>query len=237
MIFLDQYPGRARSALALALGLLSFGSPSAAEPNQPTVVELFTSQGCSSCPPANANLVLLSDRPGILALSFGVTYWDQLGWKDTFAKPEFTDRQVTYETPLKHTGPFTPQIVVDGRSDVVGNRLPAIEALIAASPRKDEPTLSLAESGVSIGAGDAPAPGADVWLVSYDPALVQVPVKRGENDGRTLPHKNVVHELTKIGIWTGTALSIAFSAPKAGLRSAVLIQAPNGGPIIAAAAH
>lgn len=106
-----------------------------------------------------------------------------------------------------------------------------------ASPRKDEPTLSLAESGVSIGAGDAPAAGADVWLVSYDPALVQVPVKRGENDGRTLPHKNVVHELTKIGIWTGTALSIAFSAPKAGLRSAVLIQAPHGGPIIAAASY
>jgi hypothetical protein len=94
---------------------------------QPTVVELFTSQGCSSCPPANANLAALSDRPGVLALSFSVTYWDQLGWKDTFAKPEFTERQVNYEPRLDHDGPFTPQIVVDGRADTIGNRLTALD--------------------------------------------------------------------------------------------------------------
>src|SRR5690348_18078561 len=98
-------------ALALAAG-------SAAQA-QPVVVELFTSQGCSSCPPANASLAAVASRPDVLALSFGVTYWDYLGWKDTFAKPQFTDRQVAYEAGLGHSGPFTPQIVVNGSRDTV----------------------------------------------------------------------------------------------------------------------
>src|SRR5438132_407188 len=116
--------GDAAAVLVLAaMGGSSGTAVQAASAGQPTVVELFTSQGCSSCPPANANLAVLSERPGVLALSFGVTYWDQLGWKDTFAKPEFTARQVTYETPLNRDGPFTPQIVVDGHADTVGNRL------------------------------------------------------------------------------------------------------------------
>src|SRR5262245_51564795 len=124
---------------ALLLASPTGSAPVSAAPpadGQPTVVELFTSQGCSSCPPANANLAILSDRPGILALSFGVTYWDQLGWKDTFAKPEFTARQVTYEGPLNRDGPFTPQMVVDGRTDTVGNRLADVEGLIAAAGDK-----------------------------------------------------------------------------------------------------
>src|SRR5579863_4879769 len=106
---------------------------SAAEKTPLTVVELFQSQGCSDCPPANANVMALSERPDVLALSFGVTYWDYLGWKDTFAKPEFTERQVSYEHGLGHDGAFTPQIVVNGSSDTVGNRLGDVERLVAAS--------------------------------------------------------------------------------------------------------
>src|SRR5512146_2171714 len=92
----------------------------AADARHPVVVELYQSQGCSSCPPANANLIAVADRPEILALSFGVTYWDDLGWKDTFAKPQFTQRQWDYARGLKHTQVFTPQIVVNGRKDGVG---------------------------------------------------------------------------------------------------------------------
>ena len=113
--------------LALTIAVAPSIEPARAANAQPTVVELFTSQGCSSCPPANANLATISDRPGVLALSFSVTYWDQLGWKDTFAQPAFTARQVNYEPRLDHDGPFTPQIVVDGRADTIGNRLAAVD--------------------------------------------------------------------------------------------------------------
>src|SRR3954454_16248479 len=87
----------------------------ARDAQHPTVVELFTSQGCSSCPPANANLIELSKRPDVLALSFAVTYWDYLGWKDIFGKPEFTARQAVYEPALGEQYSFTPQMVIDGR--------------------------------------------------------------------------------------------------------------------------
>jgi len=223
------------AALALVAAADLAAGPVHAAGRQPTVVELFTSQGCSSCPPANANLAVLSGRPGVLALSFNVTYWDQLGWKDTFAKPEFTARQVTYEPRLDHDGPFTPQVVVDGHADTIGNRLGAIEGLIRASQHRDQPTVGIGEKDISIGAGAAPAGGADVWLVAYDPRLVDVPVGRGENAGRTLPHKNVVHSLERIGSWHGTAIDLPLPAAAPGLRRAVLVQAPAGGAIIAAA--
>ncbi len=103
----------------------------AADATHPTVVELFQSQGCSSCPPANANVIALSDRPDLLTLSFGVTYWDQLGWKDTFASPQFTARQRDYARALHHTEVFTPQVIVNGRADVVGQDRHELEALIA----------------------------------------------------------------------------------------------------------
>ena len=225
--------------LAFAAGLLMAGSAgSAAEATgneQPTVVELFTSQGCSSCPPANANLAMISERPGVLALSFGVTYWDQLGWPDTFAKPEFTARQVTYERPLHRDGPFTPQMVVDGHADTVGNRLAAVEQLIAASRKGDRPTLDIGKANVVVGSGTAPASGADIWLVTYDPRLVDVPVGRGENAGRILSHKNVVHSLERIGSWQGIATDLPLPTAALGLRRAVLVQSPAGGAIPAAA--
>lgn len=212
-------------------------APGAATARPLTVVELFTSQGCSSCPPANANLIKVKDQPGVLALSFNVTYWDYLGWKDTFGRQEFTDRQVTYEPPLGHDGPFTPQVVVNGNADAVGARPGEIQRLIDRSARAQGPDLSLAGGKISIGAGKAPGGHADIWLVRYNRGVVEVPVARGENTGRTLPHANVVHSLERLGAWNGEATTLPLPAATSGLATAVLVQAPGGGPILAAAAE
>jgi hypothetical protein len=205
-----------------------------ADAAHPVVVELFTSQGCSSCPPANALLAQLSNRPEVLALSFGVTYWDDLGWKDTFASPTYTDRQSAYVKTLGGDGDYTPQIVVNGAADTVGSRRGAVEGLIAKAGRPVGPDVRITPTGASIAAGAWSGVPADVWLVRYDQAVVQVPVKRGENGGQTLPHKNVVRSLTRLGDWSGRALTVSFGAAPAGLSTAVLVQRP-GGQIVAAA--
>jgi hypothetical protein len=202
-----------------------------------TVVELFTSQGCSSCPPANANLIKVKDQAGVLALSFNVTYWDYLGWKDTFGREEFTQRQVRYEPSLGRSGPFTPQVVVNGDADAVGAAPGEIEGLIAGSSHAAGPSLSLHGGKIAIGAGKAPGGHADVWLVQYKKGVVEVPVARGENTGRTLPHVNVVHALQKLGSWNGEATTLPLPAAGGGLSTAVLVQTPGGGPILAAAAN
>jgi hypothetical protein len=222
--------------VAAVLGtMIAAMEPVAAAGPRPVVVELFTSQGCSSCPPANANLIEISKRPDVLALSFAVTYWDRLGWKDTFGKEEFTARQVTYEPALGERGPFNPQMVVNGRVSTVGNRIEEVEAAIAGVERSTGPEISIADGTVTIGAGDAPLAGVDVWLVRYDPAVVEVPVGRGENGGRTLAHTHVVHDLERLGGWDGMAMSYAVAAVPVGLRTAILVQAAAGGPILAAA--
>jgi hypothetical protein len=222
-------------AVAILAFLPAFaGGVVAAEAQPAAVVELFTSQGCSSCPPANANLIELSRQPGVLVLSFAVTYWDYLGWKDSFGKEEFTERQRVYEPPLQQRGPYTPQMVVNGRATVVGNDLGQVQQLIASTPSPAGPPVSLSAGTVRIGAGAAPA-AADVWLVRYDPGIVEVPVGRGENTGRTLPHTHVVHSLDRLGTWSGAELSLTFGLAAKGLRTAVLVQEPNGGPILSVA--
>lgn len=227
--------GKAAAILAVALQAMALQAGGAsAQTRAVTVVELFTSQGCSSCPPANANLLKLKDRPGVLALSFAVTYWDKLGWKDVFGKPEFTDRQRAYVAPLGNRSPYTPQMVVNGRADVVGHDLREVDALIARAGTV-APGITIGGDTVDIAAGAAPASGADVWLVRYDARTQDVPVGRGENAGRTLPHGHVVKALTRMGTWTGEAISLPLPAAGEGLRTAVLVQAPKGGPILTAA--
>jgi hypothetical protein len=222
-----------RSAIILAaLGCVFAIVANAATVQTPAVVELFTSQGCSSCPPADANLIAIAKRPDVLALSFHVTYWDRLGWKDTFDQEAFTQRQSDYEGPLRESGPFTPQVVVDGRMDVVGNVRADIEKLIAQSQRTAAPPISLMGNTVSVGEG---AGKADVWLVRYDPRVVQVPISRGENAGTTQPQVNVVHALTDLGDWHGAKAQFAFPPAPPGLKTAVLLQKPHGGEIIAVA--
>ena len=211
-------------------------SAQAADPAHPVVVELFQSQGCSSCPPANANVMAIADRPDVLALSFGVTYWDSLGWKDTFASPQFTARQWDYAHGLGHDNVFTPQVVINGRRDGVGVDSGELRTLIAAGDRGDGgPALAVSGASVTIAAAAA-RQTADVWLVRYDPRIVQVPIKRGENGGRTLPHKNIVRELTRLGRWNGSAETLALPrSTDPVLRTAILVQNPGGGSILAAA--
>jgi hypothetical protein len=223
--------------LCLAVAATALAAPASRAENAPplTVVELFTSQGCSSCPPANANAAILSERPGVLALSFGVTYWDYLGWKDSFARPEFTQRQYDYVRALGRNSPYTPQMVVNGRRDVVGADLDEIEAAIRASERADAARIERAGARIVVGAGAAPSGGADVWLLRFDPKTIDVPVRRGENGGRTLPHKNVVRLLERLGRWTGGETFFAPPAAEPGLKTAILVQAVGGGPILAAA--
>ena len=204
-------------------------------PAQPVVLELFTSQGCSSCPPADLAVAGAADRPDVIALSFNVTYWNHLGWKDTFSRPEFTARQVAYAKALGHAAPFTPEVVAGGKVDAVANTPGRVDALIARG--RSQPTTTVAASGgdVTVAAGVAPRRGADVWLVRYDPRTIQVPVKAGENTGKTLPQRNVVRSLKRLGDWRGQAMRYDVPAPEAGLRSVVLVQGKDGGPILAAA--
>ena len=172
---------------------------------------------------------------GCPGLSLNVTYWDQLGWKDTFAQPAFTARQWDYAHGLHHPNVFTPQVVVNGRRDGVGADPRELRSLVAAGDRgPGGPAISFQGQAVAIGpAAGAPA---DVWLVRYDPRLIQVPVGRGENAGRTLPHRNVVRELVRLGRWTGCPGAFALPARRhAGLKDAILVQAGAGGPIVAAA--
>lgn len=201
----------------------------------PVVVELFQSQGCSDCPPAQEDLNRLADRPNILALSYGVTYWDYLGWKDSFASPQFTRRQEDYSARNHGIGVATPQYWINGRQTVLGANPLRVSQLIDQASLAGGPPLSVTNSNLTIGAGIAPPGGADVWLVRYDPRIIQVAIRAGENGGRTIPHRDVVRQLIRIGQWSGMPQTIALPADATdGLKNAVLVQAGAGGPILAA---
>ena len=205
-----------------------------ASPLHPVVIELFQSQGCSSCPPANAALNAIADRNDVLALSFAVTYWDRLGWKDTFGSPSFTARQQDYARAGQGEV-ATPEFIVNGAHAVVGSNRRALEATIAAAGvPSGGPQISVSPSVVRIAAAAASGRAA-VWLVRYDPRTREVPIRAGENGGRTLPHRNIVRELVKLGDWAGPAATFALpSARETGLAAAVLVQHGTGGTIISA---
>ena len=225
-----------RPTLAIAAIAAMIGSSAlAADPAHPVVVELFQSQGCSSCPPANASLNAIAGRPDVLALSFAVTYWDRLGWKDTFAKPAFTARQWDYAHAAGRGEVATPQMIVDGRTVLNGGNRQQVEAAIRQAARgASGPAITSAGGKVTLGRAAAGKP-ATIWLVRYDPRTQNVPIRAGENGGRTLPHRNIVRSLQALGSWNGTPVS--FDLPAAGdaaYRSAILVQRDKGGPIIAA---
>lgn len=225
-----------RIAIGIAVFMpLAAGTQAFATGRSVVVVELFTSQGCSSCPPANANLIKLSNSPDVLTLSYSVTYWDYLGWKDIFGDPVFTARQAAYEPKLGQSSPFTPQMVINGRADTVGYDLAEVSQLVAAADRISSPKISLNEADATIASGHAPAGGADVWIVRYEPGIINVPVAGGENTGRTLPHVHVVRDLIRAGSWTGEQTQFQIPIARPGLRTAVLVQMPQGGRILSAA--
>ena len=230
-------------ALVALPGPRGAGAQEAAASAAPVLVELFTSQGCNSCPPADELLGELAQRPDVVALSLHVDYWDYIGWKDPYASPMNTDRQRRYAEALNLRYVFTPQIVVDGRANVVGSRRDEVLAAIEAAAGRAKPIeiRLLSEGGgkVVIPAGHAPDAGATVWLAVYDRSQ-ETEVKRGENAGRTLRNANVVRSFERIGTWTGARLEIPLDLSAALARGrdgcAVIVQQGRNGPVLAVAA-
>lgn len=205
---------------------------SLASADAPVLVELFQSQGCSSCPPANAALNQLADRKDVIALSFAVDYWDRLGWKDIFASPQFTQRQRDYAASLKGGSVYTPQVVINGTRELVGNGKGELANAVAAS-KGVSGGPSVAVSGMKASIGAAKGSGT-VWLVRYDPRTQNVAIKAGENGGRTLPHRNIVRELTKLGDWKGGAANFDLPAAKdAKWKTVVIVQSGKAGAVLA----
>ena len=222
---------------ALAMLALPLRPALAADAAHPTVVELFQSQGCSSCPPAEASVAAVSDRSDVLALSFEVDYWDRLGWKDTFSRAAWTARQYAYARALGHDGVYTPQVVVNGRAEGDGLEPGAVQGLMSRGDRgSGGPNVGFSGGAVTVGAGAPPSGGADVWLARYIPHTVEVAIPRGENAGHTLPYKDVVREMVLLGKWRGEAATFPLpGGGDAGLAEAAIVQCAGNGPVIAAA--
>jgi hypothetical protein len=228
-------------AAAAAVGVGAAGAT--AQDKAPVVVELFTSEGCSSCPPADAFLGELAQRPDIVPLAFHVDYWDYIGWKDPYASPANTRRQHDYVAALGLHMVYTPQMVIDGRTDVAGSDRNDVEAAIAKAAARAKLAISIEKDAsgayrVIIPAAAAPAGGsATVWLALFD-SEQETAVKRGENSGRTLKEYNIVREWRKIGTWNGDAaalpLDVAMADPDRN-GCAVIVQSDPVGPILGAA--
>ena len=218
------------------------------------MVELFTSQGCSSCPPADRLLGQLAGRDDVIALGFHIDYWDYIGWADPFALPEATARQRRYGRALGLPSIFTPQMVIDGTVSTVGSRpsevLRAIERAPARRAERVPVTVTMAAASgpgaadrldIRIGAGPAPDAPAPVLLIRYEDGHV-TDVARGENRGRTLTDAHVVREIRRLGTWTGAplALTVPMEAgqtddPAAPGGHVVLVQRGEAGPILGVA--
>ena len=223
---------------ALAAGLLAAASaaqPSAVRgargeaPAEPVIVELFTAQGCTGCPEANARVEAVADEPGVIALTYAVDYWDYLGWPDTFARPEFAQRQRDYRRPLHLRDVSTPQVVIDGRRQVVGGQADALQAAIdeEAARRVFPPEIEFRDTGDSVGVGSGRSPdgGAEVVAVFYTPGSQTVEIASGDNRGRVVRHVNVVRSVRVLGDWGGRSVLYPLPLADAGQAVAVLVQA------------
>jgi hypothetical protein len=215
----------------LAAGLFMPGNGMAAPKG---VVELFTSQGCSSCPPADAALNKLIDQGDVIALAYHVDYWDYLGWKDTFSSRNNTERQYGYAKTLKRNNVFTPQVVINGAADANGGDFNAINngldraknanagLVVPVSARVDGKVLH-----ISIGSGKG---AGDIVIVYYAPT-VDITIERGENAGKTVRYSRSVTEISTVGMWEGKAmtLSLPMSVMKEGAHGgcAILLQEKN----------
>lgn len=207
---------------------------------QPVVVELFTAQGCSGCPEANRTLEAVANAPGVIALTYGVGYWDYLGWSDTFAKPEFAARQQAYRQALKLRNVSTPQVVVDGRRQLSGARSPELQAAIdaEAAARLHPPEIEFRETGdrVGVGSGRPPRGGAEILAVVYQPGLQTVEVRQGDNRGQAVRHVNVVRQVYRLGDWTGRPVLFALPGDSSSEDNVVvLVQAKADRRILSAA--
>ncbi len=247
MAYIPNRMVRAVKSLVLLFVLAAAPFSLAAAERPLTVVELFTSQGCSSCPPADAFLGELAGRDDVLALSFHVDYWDYIGWKDPFASADYTRRQRDYSRKLGLRYVYTPQMVIQGAAHVTGSDRSAVLDRIEKNRALARLPVELRQGddgAVRLSVADAPARGeaaeeADVWLVVFDREHL-TPVRRGENKGRKLRNYNVVRQLTRIATWRGKALAMAVTVPDmvpgGGQACAVLVQSTETGRILGAAA-
>ncbi|MGE3936388.1 MAG: DUF1223 domain-containing protein [Rhodospirillaceae bacterium] len=221
-------------------------TPAGAEPapQKRIVVELFTSQGCSSCPPADAYLRELAKRSDLLVLSLHVDYWNYIGWKDPFSSRQMTDRQNGYKKAFQLRFIYTPQMVVDGRAEVVGSRADLAERILAEAKARDRVPIAISRyregaATVRIAAASFSGDPAIVWLVFYDDEHT-TSIERGENEGRTIVNANVVRIWRKLGTWTGEEAEYRVAASEHGAAErdncAVILQRGYNGPILGAAA-
>jgi hypothetical protein len=231
--------GAAAAGVAVTVARIAAAKPpSAAE--GPWAIELFTSQGCSSCPPADAYLGMLAKRPDIVALSFHVDYWDYIGWKDAFATRATTDRQRAYARVLKQRYVYTPEMVVEGIGHDTGRERTGIDRLLAEVQRRSitraTPELSRSAGGaltVKLAAFPLEGMPADVTLAIYD-RRHSTPVASGENQGRMLDNFNIVRRLKVLSRWDGAAASwtIEDAGLQPGRGAAVIVQRADHGPVI-----
>jgi hypothetical protein len=204
----------------------------------PVVVEFYTAQGCASCDKSDAYAAAVADRPGVTALTFNVDYWDYLGWKDTFAQPEFAERQRSYDRRFGLRDVYTPQFIIDGQTQASGDKQGDVEDLIQAA-RRSRPSgpqiMPRADGTIAVAADRQPRHAQEVWLVRYDPHLQTVTVKEGDNKGQVVAHRNVVRQLVRLGEWNGRrAIYHPPPAPEEGLTTLILVQGPDGGRIVSA---
>jgi hypothetical protein len=231
--------------LTVALLVGGLGSIATADESAPAeapvVVELFTSQGCNSCPPADALLGELAQRSGLVALAFHVDYWNYIGWQDPFSSPEATKRQRDYAQSLGLSSVYTPEMVVDGSFDIVGSNRARVDQVIASASQRQKLPVAIATTPaggwlVTIPAGETDQP-ATVWLALYD-RQHSTPVRRGENAGKTLTDYNIVREFRPIGQWNGAKLDLPLDIGATDLAErgfAVIVQAATAGRILGAA--
>lgn len=224
---------------AFTLLIISAAQAYAGE-RQPVLVELFTSQGCSSCPPADAILGELSNRSDVVALAFHVDYWDYIGWKDSFAHPSFSKRQKIYSNLISRTAVYTPQFMVHGHAAVAGSNLVELKSkIVKASKSNSEFKVTLKSTGdqVQVHLADAlplSRINADVFAVYFIPKI-KVAIQSGENAGRAITYSNVVTKFEKIGQWDGLNTWSKTISPRPDQNIAVIVQSKGQGKVIAVA--
>ncbi len=214
----------------------------AAQAENTVVVELYTSQGCSSCPSADRVLTELRNVPGVLPLSMNVDYWDYLGWKDDLALASNSVRQRAYARKMRSRNVYTPQMMIDGKMDVVGSRKRQVTAAIDAyRSEKDMVTLTVTPEGAERYRVLAPATAgltgeAVIWVVGYDNDVTKA-INGGENHGRSVTYSNVVRDWREAKRWSGAApLDLVVQRPRAGSGGlVVIVQQGEVGPILGAA--
>lgn len=205
-----------------------------------SVVELYQSQGCKSCPPAIAPIHKAVADPNLLLLTYDVTYWDNPDWKDTFGNSAWDARQRAYIMKWGRTGIFTPQVIVDGVADGVGARNGEVEDIIskarnAMGGQAYSVSIDRLDSSLVIKSDLSEAPTNNIWLVAYDPTSSSVKITKGANKGKKFPYRNIVISCFKLGEWRGGEVTVPLpSLDGDGLEKVVLVQGENGGPIVSA---